>query len=182
MSEIGRHIVINGPTCSGKSTLARRLSQQLGVPHIELDALFWKPGWEKTPLEEFRTAISAALEKSVNGWVIDGNYSETRDLTLPLADTVIWLHLPFLEAFWRLLKRTVARCIDHQSLWGTNYESWRQAFFSQDSLILYQITHWRKYERIGRNIQKIPHNAAIMELRSSREVDAFLAGLDDTLE
>jgi adenylate kinase family enzyme len=182
MSAIGRRIIVCGPTCSGKSTLAKILSQRLYIKHVELDALYWKPDWKETPLEEFRADISAILEKNPDGWVIDGNYSETRDLTLPLADTVVWLHFPFRVAFWRLLKRTVSRCIDHKPLWGTNYESWRQAFFSRDSLILYQITHWRKYERIGRNIQKIPHRATVIELCSSREVGAFLAGLDDTNE
>ncbi|MFC2069756.1 adenylate kinase, partial [Chloroflexota bacterium] len=111
--------------------------------------------------------------------VIDGNYSETRDLTLPLANTFIWLRLPFRVVFWRLLRRTIARCIDRKPLWGTNYESWRQAFFSRDSLILYQVTHWRKYGKIGRNIERIPHRASVIQLSSQKEVDAFLAGLPE---
>ncbi|MFC1901147.1 AAA family ATPase [Chloroflexota bacterium] len=182
MSEIGCRIIICGPTCSGKSTMARQLAQRLDISHIELDALFWKPDWEETPRDEFLAGISAVLEKSPEGWVIDGNYSESRNLTLPLADTLIWLHLPFSVVFRRLLQRTVARCIDHKSLWGTNYETWRQSFFSRESLILYQVTHWRKYERIGRNIQEIPHRATVIELCSPREVDAFLAGLEDEIK
>jgi adenylate kinase family enzyme len=177
MSEIGRRIIVRGPTCSGKSTLAGSLAERLNITHIELDSLYWKTGWEETPVEEFRAKISAAIENSPQGWVIDGNYHETHTLTLPQADTVIWLHFPFRVAFWRLLKRTVARCIDHKPLWGTNQESWRQAFFSRDSLILYQVTHWRKYGQIGQNLAKIPHRARVIELHSTREVNDFLASI-----
>ncbi len=33
-----RFIVVAGPPCSGKSTVARRLSVELGSPHLEMDA------------------------------------------------------------------------------------------------------------------------------------------------
>lgn len=179
MSEIGRHIIVCGSTCSGKTTLAANIARRINVPHIEIDAIFWKTDWEETPDDELRAAISAAVEKNLDGWVIDGNYSRTRDLTLPLADTVIWLRLPFRVAFWRLLKRTIARCVDKRQVCGTNYESWRQAFFSRQSLILYLVTHWQKYQKIGQNIESIPNNASVIQLNSSREVAEFLTGLNN---
>jgi ATP-dependent protease HslVU (ClpYQ) ATPase subunit len=37
-------VVIIGNSGSGKSYLARRLSEQLTLPLIHLDALFWEPG------------------------------------------------------------------------------------------------------------------------------------------
>jgi adenylate kinase family enzyme len=179
MSEIGRHIIVCGSSCSGKTTLAANIAQKINVPHIEIDAIFWKPDWEETPVDELRAEISAAVEKNPDGWVIDGNYHRTRDLTLSLADTVIWLRLPFRVAFWRLLKRTIARCIDKKPICGANYETWRQAFFSRDSLILYLLTHWQKYERMGESFNEVPHNARIIQLHSSREVAAFLDGLPE---
>jgi adenylate kinase family enzyme len=174
MSEIGHRVIVRGPTCSGKSTLAETIARRLGVPHIELDIIHWKPGWEKPETEDFLAGVAAALEKSPDGWVVDGNYSETQDLTLPLADTVIWLHFPFGVVFRRLLRRTVARCIDHKPVCGDNYESWRQSFFSRDSLILYQVTNWRRYQQIGEDLEKYPHHAKLIELRSEREVNEFL--------
>ena len=55
--ELGRRIVIWGVTGSGKTTLARELAERLGVPHIQLDAIFWKPNWVETPDEEFRAKV-----------------------------------------------------------------------------------------------------------------------------
>ncbi len=178
MTEIGRHVVICGPACSGKTTVAESIARKINLPHIEIDAIYWLPGWEEKPLEEFRADLSAALSRSLDGWVCDGNYSRVRDLTLPFADTVVWLRPPFRVAFWRLLKRTIARCIDRKPLWGTNYESWRQSFFSRDSLILYQITNWRRYDKkIIQDLENISHHAKVIRLHSSHEVEAFLASI-----
>ncbi len=180
MVKIGRRVVVYGPTGSGKTTVAARIAQSIGVPHIELDAIFWKQNWTETPLEQFRADVSSVLADHPYGWVCDGNYSRVRDLILPLADTVVWLHPPFRVAFWRLLKRTIARCWNGKLWWGTNRETWRQAFFSRNSLLLYQMTHWRAYGKIGRNLRGIPHQASVLELRSVKEINEFLASLDST--
>ncbi|MFC2014543.1 adenylate kinase [Chloroflexota bacterium] len=177
MTELGHYIVVYGPTGSGKTTLAEQISQLIGVSHIELDEIFWQPGWVEKPLEEFRAEVSAVLSEHTDGWVMDGNYNRVRDLTLPLADTIIWWRPPYRVAFRRLLKRTVSRCRDGTLLWGTNYESWRKAFLSSDSLIIYQAAHWRAYGRIGKNFEEIPHRAKIIEFHSQKEIDAFLESL-----
>ena len=181
MVKIGRRIVVYGPTGSGKTTVAAHLARRIGVPHVELDAIQWLPGWKEKPLEEFRTAVSALLNHHTDGWVFDGNYSQARDLILPLADTVVWLRPPFRVASWRLLKRTVTRSWKHEPLWGTNYESWRLSFLSRDSLLLYQMNHWRRhYERTRRALEDIPHQASVFELRSVRAIEEFLVSLGRT--
>ena len=179
MVKIGRRIVVYGPTCSGKSTVASHIAQCIEVPHIELDAVFWAPQWVEKPLEEFRAEVSTLLSRCVDGWVCDGNYSRVRDLILPLADTVVWLRPPFIVVFWRALKRTIIRCWKGELLWGTNCESWRQSFLSRDSLLLYAITSWRRHhERTGQALEEIPHHAAVLELRSVREIEEFVISLE----
>ena len=178
MPEIGRRIVVYGPASTGKTTVASRIARSIGAPHVELDAVFWLPDWTPKPEEEFRADVSALLEKYPGGWVFDGNYRLVRDLILPLADTVVWLHPPFLVACWWLWKRTISRAWRRDILWGTNYESFRQSFFSRDSLILYQMTHWRRsLKRTASALVEITNNASVFELRSAREVNEFLASL-----
>ena len=48
----GSRIAVIGNSGSGKSTLARTLSARLGIPHIELDALNWQPGWRGLNFED----------------------------------------------------------------------------------------------------------------------------------
>ena len=94
MLNIGRRVVVYGTTGSGKTTVAARIAQCLGVPHIELDAIFWLPDWTEKPREEFRAEVSALLERYREGWVCDGNYNALREITLPRTDAVVWLWLP----------------------------------------------------------------------------------------
>jgi adenylate kinase family enzyme len=178
MLNIGRRVVVYGTTGSGKTTVAARIAQCLGVPHIELDAIFWLPDWTQKPPEEYKTEVVALLERYRDGWVCDGNYRELREITLPQADTVVWLWLPFRVIYWRLLKRTIRRAWKKESLWGTNRESLLKAFFSRDSLLLYAITSRRRHRRnISRDLNEVSHQAEVYELRSAREVEAFLASL-----
>ncbi|UCB42942.1 MAG: hypothetical protein JSV77_10940 [Dehalococcoidales bacterium] len=178
MLNIGRRVVVYGTTGSGKTTVAARIARCLGVPHVELDAIFWLPDWTEKPREEFRAEVSALLKRYPEGWVCDGNYSALRELTLPQADAVVWLRLPFRVTFWRLLKRTVSRGWTKEPLWGTNRESLLQAFFSRDSLLLYAITGQRRHRRgISQSLKAVLHQAKVYELRSAREVEAFLASL-----
>ncbi|HTE18391.1 MAG TPA: AAA family ATPase, partial [Armatimonadota bacterium] len=44
-----RRIVVVGSSGAGKSTMAAALSQRLGLPHIELDALRHGPNWVEVP-------------------------------------------------------------------------------------------------------------------------------------
>ncbi len=183
MSQIGRNIVVYGPTGSGKTTVARSIARSVGVPHIELDAIFWLPEWVSKSWEQFRDDVSVVLSENADGWVSDGNYSHLRDLILPLADTVVWLRLPFIVVYWQLLRRTVTRSWNGEVLWGNNRESWRKAFLSRDSLLLYLIRTWRRHHRgIGRDLKEIPNQATVIELHSTKEIEVFLAAIRPTTD
>ena len=66
--------------------------------------MFWRPGWVEAPREEFRDAVARVA--AMPNWIMDGNYTFTFDLRLPLADTVIWLDLPRHICMWRVITRT----------------------------------------------------------------------------
>ena len=100
-------ILVLGRTGSGKTTLARELSARLGVPHVELDALYFGPDLSTVPLPVLRQRAGHAI--AGERWVIDGNKKALRDLVWPRADTVVWLDYPFAVSVWRLAKRMLWR-------------------------------------------------------------------------
>src|SRR4051812_46767522 len=124
---LGRRIVIFGATGSGKTTLARRLGETLGLPVMQLDSIRHAGGWDSTPWEEMRERMESFIDEHPEGWISEGNYSRVRDVTLSRADTLISLDVPWRTSFWRLLKRTVARAWDQQPLYNHDgpHESWR---------------------------------------------------------
>jgi adenylate kinase family enzyme len=175
---LGRRIAIYGPSGSGKTTVGRELATLLGVPFVELDAVFHaRPGWQDLSREEFRREVIALLAAHSDGWVFDGNYDHVRDLVLPRTDSVVWLRLPFRVVYPRLVARTLRRGYANAELWGGNRETLRQALFSRDSMLLWGITAWRPHHRAAaRAFATLPHGS-VHELRSPRAVRRFLAGV-----
>lgn len=140
---LGRRIVVVGSSGSGKTTLANTLASRFSIPHVEIDALQWQPGWQEAGLPLLRSRISEAL--SGPEWVVDGNYAHLRDITWARGDTLVWLELPLGIVLWRLINRTLTRIFSREELWNGNHETLRGAFFSKDSLVLYMLKTRKKH-------------------------------------
>ncbi|HUS15625.1 MAG TPA: adenylate kinase [Chloroflexia bacterium] len=170
-------MVVVGSTGSGKTTLARQLAAWSGVPHVELDALHWDPGWTEAPLEVFRARVTAALAGPA--WVVDGNYSAVRDLVWPRADTIIWLDYGLPHILGRLVRRTVHRVVSQEELWNGNRESLRGAFFSRDSLFIWALqTYGRRRREYPVLLSAAEHaHLRVLHFHTPRATRAWLAGL-----
>ena len=75
LTDLGRRIIIFGPSNAGKSTLAEALSRKLGIPTVHLDQLHHTPNtdWVPRPKDEFHALQRAAIADEA--WIMDGNYS-----------------------------------------------------------------------------------------------------------
>ncbi len=101
-----KRVAVIGPPGAGKTTFARRLAAQTGLPLIYLDARFWNPGWVPTPRDEWRARHADLLAQ--DEWIIDGVYMNTLAERVAAADTVIFLDVPRLRCMWQVLKRMVS--------------------------------------------------------------------------
>lgn len=173
-----RRIVVVGTSGSGKSTLAETLARRFGYPFVELDGLFWGPNWTPVPDEQFQAHVEQAI--SGDTWVINGNYSRVRDLIWQRADTLIWLDYSLWVCWSRVFRRSIKRIITREELWGTgNRESWRNLFFSKNSLLLWVLqTHGRR-RRDYPELLKQPEYAHlnVMRLKSPREAEGWVSRL-----
>jgi adenylate kinase family enzyme len=156
-----RRVEVVGPSCSGKTTTARRLAALLGVPYIELDALHHDAGWTEAPAEVLQERVRAALDAAPEGWVVDGTYfGKLGSLVLDRADTIVWLDIPFRTAIRRVLWRTLSRAVRREELWNGNRESLRLAL-SRESIVLWVFRTHREFEAKwgprfeGRNVVRV---------------------------
>ena len=140
-----QRVVVGGETSAGKTTFSRALATRLGLPVVELDALFWGPGWTKPEPSKFRARVSAVVAEAA--WVIDGNYSVVRDLVWSRADTFVWLDPPFPVLVWRLFRRTNRRIRTGEELWSGNRERFRNAYLSSESLYLWLFRVYGRHHR-----------------------------------
>jgi adenylate kinase family enzyme len=174
-----KKIIIIGTTGSGKSTLAKKLSRLLGIEHIQLDFLFWKPNWTESDDAEFFSKISEAI--NCESWIIDGNYGRTQHLTWPVADTVIWIDLPFWPTLYQNISRSIYRSITREEIWkGTGNKESFIKMFSKDSIVKWLFkTYDSNKERYSKNMQNEKFkNINFIHLKSRKEIEFFLKNIN----
>lgn len=167
-------ILVVGTTGSGKTTLAGQIADRLGYPHIEQDALNWGPNWTMRPNAVFRDLVEQATRGEF--WVIDGNYSRSRDITWSRADTVVWLDYSLPLILWRLWWRTLKRTLGREELWNGNRERLWTHFFTRDSLFLWALKTYRRRRQEYPALLNAPENThlALVHLRSPRQTRKWL--------
>jgi adenylate kinase family enzyme len=174
-----KRTVVVGTSCSGKTTFARRLAGLLSVKRIELDAINWLPGWRPRPHEEFRMLVEEAV--SADEWVLDGNYSRTRDIVLPRATALIWLNYSFPLVGYRALSRTTRRVFYKQTSYAGNKETFRRAFLSRDSILVWVLkTFHRRRREYSELLQELRRDERmrIIVFRTPSEAERFLSQLE----
>ena len=174
-------VAIVGTSGSGKSTFAGRLSTRLGVPHIELDAINWRPGWRALSQDDppaFRAEVAAAVVAPA--WTCDGNYSVAQPLVLARATHLVWLDYPRALIMRRVLRRSLTRALSRRELWAGsgNREEFRR-WLDRDHPIRWA---WDTFEARRARYQALfkelkPSGKILVRLTRPRQAEVLIAAL-----
>ena len=172
-----KKISVRGAAGSGKSTLACAVADKIGVKFIDLDDLFWLPGWVGRSDEEFLAEVRKATEGTA--WVLAGNYTRIQDSLKDQIDTVIWLDYPKPLVMKRVIVRTLRRSIRREACCNGNYERPFRAFYHPDSIIWWAFTTHAKVHRRCDEFFADQQNAGkqLIKFRTPREAEAWLRQL-----
>lgn len=174
-----QRINVIGTSGSGKSHFSRELAQQLDMPYVQLDAMYWLPQWQEPETAVFADKVRPVL--LTEKWVLDGNFSKINAIKWQRVDTIIWLDYGFFRTLYQVFMRSLRRAWQHQEIWpGTgNKESFRRSFLSSESVILWMLKNYRnnrrKYTRLfnDEGMQGI----RLVRLTSPKAARRFLKGL-----
>ena len=153
-----KRVVIVGPGASGKSRLAVELGKITGLPVIELDKIFWRPGLVATPRDQWAVIQQDLVQQ--DKWILDGDLgpNDAVEVRLRAADTVIFLDLSPIRCVWRAARRSRER-LDFW-LWLLRY-------------------HWQSRPLMRKAIRDYASKATIRVLHDPRAVRQFLAEMVD---
>lgn len=104
-----KRVVVMGRGGAGKSTAAIHLGQVTGLPVIELDKHFWRPGLVPMPRDEW-ARVQHELAAS-GSWIMDGDLGryDAPAARLGRADTVLILDFSLVRCAWRAARRSRER-------------------------------------------------------------------------
>lgn len=176
-----QRIVVVGSSGSGKTTVARAIASKLALPHLELDTVRHRDGWDSVDEPEFGAIVSEFVRREQ--WVIDGNYTSlgTREIVWPRADTVVWLDPSRRRAMSRVVRRTLKRMLTRERLWGSVTEPWSN-FYSRDPMRNIIVWTWTRHAHTRQKFETAADNGTwshltVHRLGSPRQVRRFLRAL-----
>lgn len=161
-----KRVVVVGPGGAGKSTFARELGEQTGLPVVHLDRHFWKPGWVESTRDEWRERQRTLF--AADRWIADGNYGGTFDERFERADTVIVISPHRAVCVAGALRRSIVNRGTAVQAEGCPERFQRSCYrwiwnFQRDSR-----------PRLDAALGRHPH-LRVVELRSRRETRRFVA-------
>ena len=102
-------IFILGISGSGKTFLAKKLSEKLKIKHFDLDNLYWEIKYTKKRDKSKRAKILDKILEKESDWIFEGIYNIWTEKIRDEADLIIWLDMPKNLMTWRILKRWLKR-------------------------------------------------------------------------
>ena len=168
-----RRLLVAGTSGAGKTTVAARAGDTLGIGHVEIDALFHGPHWQ--PREQFLADVEAFAAGPT--WVTEWQYSVARPLLADRADLLVWLDFPRHTVMRQVVRRTLRRRLRREVLWNGNVEPplWRVVIDDEHIVRWAWRTHPLTTRRVLDLLAARP-DLPVVRLTSSHEVATWIDG------
>ena len=121
-----KKVLVIGCSGVGKSTFAKCLSQQTGLPYVATDPFYWEADWQLATTENVVKRVEQVTLQ--DAWILDGNFDAQRDLVWQRADTIIWLDYPLSQVAFQVTKRNLGLWLNQKSTWSGNRMTWARAW------------------------------------------------------
>lgn len=176
-----RRVRVVGISGAGKTTVAREAAARLGVPHIELDAVFWLPGWRLREVDDGFRELAARLAQAPDGWVACGSWTTRVGPLLDDADLVVWLDHPRWLVMVQVVRRTLARAVTRREICNGNREPW-SGLLARDPEKSIVRWSWTRYASTQAKYRALADEGSVPVLRLAgrREVRRWLGTLGGT--
>lgn len=174
---MGKKLIITGTTCTGKTTLGKKVSDRLSLSQVDLDAYHFLPNWEEKDKPIFIQDVLNAIDDQ-KGWVVSGSYQTILKNTVwKRTETIVWLDYPLHVILRRYFIRTFRRVVYKEKCCGENYETVSRTF-SKNSLFLWIFkSYWKKKQRMNKWMNEDFSDKEWIILRHPRNATKFLAQL-----
>ena len=136
-------VLVYGNSGSGKSTYARALSRHLGLAHLDLDSIVWKPG--QIAVQRDQQSISASLVEflaSEPRWVIEGCYGELVEAASAYCSELVFLNPGLQTCLANNLKRPWEphkyASMEQQNSMLATLQSWLAGYYTRDDAWSYE--------------------------------------------
>jgi hypothetical protein len=166
-----RRVLVIGSSGAGKTTLSKAVADLCNLPLFHLDWYKYQPGWY--PIADrawYRSVAELAAEPA---WIMDGYYPTTFHITVPRADTVMWLDLPRGVC----IRRCIWRSFRHFGRIRPDIPNGRREVIPA----LRPVWSFPAVQRpqIVQAIDELGQHLRVIQLRNDSDIEALLAALKE---
>lgn len=162
-----KRIMIIGNIASGKSTLAKYISQITNIDVFHLDKYYFKSKKDLKSNKEWELFLNEIVKRE--SWIIDGNYPKTLMIRAINADLIIILDPSIFVCYFHFFKRNILNMLNIAKRNDSPYFE-----FDLFEFDIYKKIILFKTKRKGYYSNILNTNKTIIYIKSMHELKAFM--------
>jgi adenylate kinase family enzyme len=165
-----KRVAVFGNAGGGKSTIARRLAELIGLPLYVIDKMQFRVGGAKVPQHEFLQAHADLLRR--DEWIIDGYGSAALSWErFATADTLVYVDLPLFIHYTWVTKRLIEGLFVDPKGWPEGSPLWSSTLSSYRVIPLCHRNLTPRYRLL---VAEAGASKRVHHLRSVAQIRSFL--------